>query len=967
MSALPRPDLPPGPHRELVEALHDLHHDAGWPSLRALAREAGVSHTTVSKVFSSPALPSWGTLELLVEAMDGDRARFHDLWVAASKPPDGTGHAVPRIAGRRPELDVVRRHLETGTGLLLVTGEAGIGKTTLVTAASMAAAPFIAPGAALPLSSVVPLLPVADALRAVHEEDQGRWLGDALRDCPPYVEGTLSRLLPELDPTASPQGDDEWSTQRMFGAVRAVLGSLVELRPLALLVDDLHWADTTTLDLIEHLLTRGCPVPMVGTFRLDDVSTPAAIYDWFTRVRRLPAVDSLELDMLSCAETAEQLALLSPGLAREVVDRIHRRSAGQPLFTEQLAAQSAGAGGDLPLPRLLADLLDQRLDGLAGTTWAVVRALGVADRPLTDSELCAITELTAADVMDELRELDRRRLLRPASTGPDAHLRHPLLAEAVRRRLVAGEAAAQHRRIASAFAQSAGASAAEVAAHWQGAGDVREELAWRVRAAREAASRYASASEANQWLRALELWPSAEGASGISGVTLREAYAAAVQSLSGAGERVRATDLVDTALERLADSDDRDLSELYGLAGVLHRVEDPIRGLDLLRLAVDVTDAGIPSASLVRNYMVQGRTLRNLGRSREAAEAAARAAELSAAVGDVSLRRSALALHAWIELLEGNTEVALQRIDAAVSIPAVDPNPTVAVFHTDMLLLMAAPATKVEAAAAATLEMPGAWGFDVFGTSVVCSNVSQALRRSGQVARAEELVTALSGGRPDGDLWPLHSELACIDMLRGDFERANARWEGIDLLPRLGLNTRTEITADRAESLLWDCRAETALNILDDLVTEIIPTSETRFAGQLLALHARAAADLSSGSSSPLGWASRVRDALAECETDPFAPRAAPAQGSAWGATWSAEVARLDGGVTVAPWLAAASAWDGLTHPHDAAYCRWRAAQAALRDGQGTVAARLLKRAASDAREHVPLSRAIAATLSGAP
>ncbi len=72
MSALPRPDLPPGPHRDLVAALHELHHRDGWRSLRALARETGVSHTTVSKAFSSTTLPSWGVLELLVEAMGGD-------------------------------------------------------------------------------------------------------------------------------------------------------------------------------------------------------------------------------------------------------------------------------------------------------------------------------------------------------------------------------------------------------------------------------------------------------------------------------------------------------------------------------------------------------------------------------------------------------------------------------------------------------------------------------------------------------------------------------------------------------------------------------------------------------------------------------------------------------------------------------------------------------------------------------
>ena len=84
MSALPRPDLPPGPLRDLVADLHDLHHRDGWRSLRTLARAAGVSHTTVSKVFSSGSLPPWGTVELLVEAMGGDRTHFHDRWLAAS-------------------------------------------------------------------------------------------------------------------------------------------------------------------------------------------------------------------------------------------------------------------------------------------------------------------------------------------------------------------------------------------------------------------------------------------------------------------------------------------------------------------------------------------------------------------------------------------------------------------------------------------------------------------------------------------------------------------------------------------------------------------------------------------------------------------------------------------------------------------------------------------------------------------
>ncbi len=95
MGALPRPDLPIGAHRDLVMALHDLHHRAGWPSLRALAHEAGVSHTTVSKVFSAPGLPTWGALELVVEAMQGDTATFHDFWLDASAPANSRS-SVPR-------------------------------------------------------------------------------------------------------------------------------------------------------------------------------------------------------------------------------------------------------------------------------------------------------------------------------------------------------------------------------------------------------------------------------------------------------------------------------------------------------------------------------------------------------------------------------------------------------------------------------------------------------------------------------------------------------------------------------------------------------------------------------------------------------------------------------------------------------------------------------------------------------
>ena len=81
---------------------------------------------------------------------------------------------------------------------------------------------------------------------------------------------------------------------------------------------------------------------------------------------------------------------------------------------------------------------------------------------------------------------------------------------------------------------------------------------------------------------------------------------------------------------------------------------------------------------------------------------------------------------------------------------------------------------------------------------------------------------------------------------------------------------------------------------------------------------------------------------------------------------WRAELARIDRTATIESWARAATAFDRLTWPHDAAYCRWRAAQVAQRTGEGTLASRLLNRAAADARTHVPLSETISATVADA-
>lgn len=205
MTALPRPDLPPGPARTLNDALHDLHHRAGWPSLRTLARETGVSHTTVSKIFSSSAPPPWGTVELVVEAMAGDCDLFRELWLAATSPTNGDASPVAP----------------------------GIGKTTLVTRAAKSTSARTAVGNCLPLSGEICLLPIADCIRSVREQDVQAF-SQVLTDCPSYVSRPLSALVPEVGTVTSGATRAE-DRGLLFGALAAVLRACADRGRLALL------------------------------------------------------------------------------------------------------------------------------------------------------------------------------------------------------------------------------------------------------------------------------------------------------------------------------------------------------------------------------------------------------------------------------------------------------------------------------------------------------------------------------------------------------------------------------------------------------------------------------------------------------------------------------------------------------------------------------------------------------------
>ena len=977
MAALPRPDLPPGARRELVDALHRLHHEVGWPSLRSLAIEAGCSHTTVSSVFSSPRLPSWGVLELIVEAMRGDVAEFHRLWLAASGPEGATPPSTARIAGRRAEVAEVRRHLESGAGLLLVTGEAGMGKTRLVeTAALSTQGPFVARGSALPLSAQVPLLPITDALRSVYESDDGQWLKEVLAECPSYVPVALCRLLPELDETvgAPVAPDDDLWRQRLFSAVASAWAALSATRPLAVLVEDLHWADSTTLDLLEHLLTVGLGVPMVGTWRRDDPTVPTEVRDWLSRVRRLPQVDELALGPLTRDGTAEQLALLTGEQpASETLDRIYRRTAGQPLFTEQLVAHG---GDDQALPDVLADLLDRRLEGLDDHAWRIARALGVADRSLADVVLEEVTSLPPTVLAAGLHHLADRRLLR-SHTSRVVELRHPLLAEAIRRRLVGPEEVDTHRRIAVALAEVADCEPAEVAVHWRQSDDPGQEIVWRIRAARTAARRFAAVQESEQWLRALELWPDGSELAGDPPVTRARANVAAMDALKAAMQFDRAADLSAEVTDRLTDVQAVDRAALLVRAADFRGFRESAEvGLGLVEQALELYATLQPSEEHVRALDEHHNQLMLLNRCDEAHEVARAAVRAAEAIGIPHQHRQMLSILAWHEADAGDLAQGLRTAARAQALlpPGADPRGDIRIsaFHTDLLLRAGGGADEVEAAGAPGLAAAESAGIAEWQANRVRCNVSEALTRAGFVGRAAALIDPATESPFDQDRWPLHLQRAHLDALRGRHDAAQARLAPLrsdttSVLYNAGgmVIARIAVVDYVAVIDLWARAPERAFVLLQSFLDEVVGTEIGALTGPTFVLAARAAADLAEGEV-PAGVArDRHRSALRllrERAPESLFRSTRRADGPATGASWRAEAARLSGATSITLWTRAAGEWDKVDRPHDASYCRWRGAQDALTVGEGRIAQRMLRRAAQQAGEHVPLATVISET-----
>ena len=286
---------------------------------------------------------------------------------------------------------------------------------------------------------------MTEALDGLSRIEDGALLAGALAATPPYARAEAVRLLPHLEPAdAATRGGQR---ERMFSGITELLAAAARPGGLAVVIEDVHWADGATLDFLTFLARTGRTdaVTVVATVRSDETPAEPAVSSWLAYARGSGHAHEIRLGPLTRDEMAEQVTGLTGGrLAPDAWPELYARGEGNPFFTEQLVAGAMAGGGLGGLPARLAELLTARVSDCGPQAWVLLAAMSVAGRALTEDQLTGVTGLDAEALRAGLRELASRSLAETAPRGEG--LGRVRLPAPGRIRLVAVRAGAAGRR-----------------------------------------------------------------------------------------------------------------------------------------------------------------------------------------------------------------------------------------------------------------------------------------------------------------------------------------------------------------------------------------------------------------------------------------------------------------------------------------------------------------------------------------
>ncbi|WP_219632351.1 helix-turn-helix transcriptional regulator [Haloechinothrix aidingensis] len=481
----------------------------------------------------------------------------------------GTG--IPLI-GRRTELRLLvdaleRAHNGDACGILL-SGEAGMGKSRLVAELGRRATEYgalVLTGRCVDMSEgSLPYLPFSDALAPLAIPESGELRG-VLRARP-----ALGRLFPQLvQPTPAtadsspftvehetmrrPNAEQDIGQLQLFDAVVHALTELADERLVVLVVEDLHWADSSTRDLLAFLCARlrSQRLLLLATYRHDDVHRRHPLRPLVAELSRAGRVDRMELSALSADDAHAFIAAISDGqLAGDTAANIVRRAEGNAFFLEELVA--SGAESEHEVPAGLAEVLLARVERLPAVARQLIRVISVAHGGVAHGALSDVAGIDELELESALREAVQHGVL-VVDNGYYA-FRHALLREAVYADLLPGERTRMHAAYARRLVgMRRSGVAAQLAYHSFESNDLPTALEASLRAAQEADALGAPGSALQHIERALRVWDAVPPERRPDDVTELELTRKASRIAGVAGEPDRSISYARAAVDLLSE------------------------------------------------------------------------------------------------------------------------------------------------------------------------------------------------------------------------------------------------------------------------------------------------------------------------------------------------------------------------------------------------------------------------------
>ncbi|HWD62285.1 MAG TPA: AAA family ATPase, partial [Humibacter sp.] len=487
----------------------------------------------------------------------------------------------PTMIGREADLEALRAEYRRSADeprAVAVGGEAGIGKTRLVREfmREVDGDALVLLGKSVDIgtesAAYAPFTAIVRQLASV--------IGtDALLEAAGPARAVLSVVLPELE---SADGmPPRAGTERLYELVAVLLENVARDHRLVLVIEDIHWADRSTIELLRFLvgMLTGAGILIVVTYRSDEIVRGHPLRPVLPELERSRRLTRWELERLTRDQVAAQLvAITSVGVADDespgvqsvvddaVIDDLFERSEGVPFFVEELAGAGRGSresGMNPVLPETLRELLLARYERLDDGTQHLLRLLAVGGQCVRHDLLDLVYSGSAIELETQIRAAVDGGMLVIEETCYD--FRHALVRAAVVGEVLPGELVRYNSAFADALETQAAAGrpvAHEISRHRLAAHDAARAFPASLDAMREARQAFAFARAARMGERALELWEQITDPESIAGTS----HTALTQNTSAAwrdaGDTERALTLIDAAL---AESDPTDTEQHAGL------------------------------------------------------------------------------------------------------------------------------------------------------------------------------------------------------------------------------------------------------------------------------------------------------------------------------------------------------------------------------------------------------------------